>query len=516
MSVPPTTDNPDLPTAEQLQDPIWRVCNLYSIVDKAGNVIPFRPNPAQLRLLNELSLRTLLVKARQLGYSTLFQIIMLDQCIFVPNTHAAVIAQDRDAARKIFDDKIKLAWLHMPAWVHHRLKTTGDNVNELVFANGSSIRVATSTRSATLQYLHVSEFGKISAMYPARAREVMTGSIPAVGPDGFVFIESTAEGKSGKFWELVDGCQKRQRSGIKRTKLDFKLHFVPWFANAEYATANGDTPTEIEDAYFDEIEEQAGTVLTGQQRSWYITTCRTVFACDTQMMRQEYPSIIDEAFEVSTEGCWFTTQMQNLRKANGITSVPYQPGVPVDTAWDIGRKDGTAIWFFQRIGHRFHIIDHYEEWDKDYDHYVKAVLDKPYVYGRHFLPHDAEHVRQADTAANAKSAEQILQGLGLRTTVIVPRTPTKITAIRTARSTLPMCVFDRDRCAAGITHLEMYHKVWSAASAAWTDEPAHDIHSESADAFMQLATGWVPATAAIPSSRFLKHNVQSTNPFARR
>ena len=91
------------PSLEQINDPIWRLSNLYWITDKSGNVVLFQPTEIQLDLLQHLYLRNLILKARQLGFSTLIQLMILDQCIFVPNTHAGVIAQDRDSAGKIFD-----------------------------------------------------------------------------------------------------------------------------------------------------------------------------------------------------------------------------------------------------------------------------------------------------------------------------------------------------------------------------------------------------------------------------
>jgi hypothetical protein len=81
-------------TPQELADPIWRICNLYHIVDKSGQLVQFRPNEIQMDFLTNMGYRNLILKARQMGFSTLIQIAILDQCIFLPNVHAGIIAQD--------------------------------------------------------------------------------------------------------------------------------------------------------------------------------------------------------------------------------------------------------------------------------------------------------------------------------------------------------------------------------------------------------------------------------------
>lgn len=503
-------------TKDQLNDPIWRVCNLYSIINKDGRLCKFRPNPAQMHLLRTLKHRNLILKARQLGFSTLIQILMLDQCIFVPNINAGVIAQDEEAASKIFRDKIKVAWDNMPGWVRDHVHTIGDSVRELSFDNGSCIRVSTSMRSATLQYLHVSEFGKICAKYPEKAREVLTGSIPTLGDNGFCFIESTAEGRDGKFFEMCEEAQRRDVAGLPLSPKDYKFYFFAWHDNAGYTQEFEESRTEADNEYFASIEAQIGKQLTEGQKHWYIGTRRTIFAGDHHMMMQEYPSIPSEAFSQSQEGCYFAPQMLSLRKANRITSVPWIKGYPVDTAWDIGRKDGTAVWMFQKIGLDYRFIRFVEGWEQEYDHYVSEISRHGYVWGTHYLPHDAAHKRQAKNASESKSAQDILTDLGLRNTVIVPQTPQKILSINAARALIPQCYFDKDNCSAGINHLDLYHKTWSRAIGGWTDTPDHDVHSEAADAFQQVAIGY-KEKAQFDKSMFNRSTVGATsNPFVRR
>lgn len=468
------------PDLEQIQDPIWRLSNLYWITDKSGNVVLFQPTEIQLDLLQHLYLRNLILKARQLGFSTLIQLMILDQCIFVPNTHAGVIAQDRDSAGKIFDNKLKFAWDRVPAWIKSYVRNTSDNANELAFSNGSYVRVATSMRSDTLQLLHISEFGKICAKYPHHAKEIITGTLPALGPNAIAIIESTAEGREGKFFEMCEAS----KAVTNAAPTDFRLHFYSWFRNPEYVTEFDEEFSAEDLKYFADTELACNVTLTRQQRNWYKLTLRSVFSGDTHQMHQEYPSTPDEAFERDTEGCWYTTQLAKAYQDNRITDVPWDPRYPVDTWWDLG-GDGTPVVYTQRIGPWTHVIDYQETFASPYTEDVKLMLEKPYQWGTHHLPHDG--INKPKQAHANLSALQQLTGLGLRNIVTVPRIPRVIDGIQAMRSRFHELKIDKTKCAKLIMHLSRYRKTWSTALAEYTDEPVHDVHSHGSDALRQWA-----------------------------
>lgn len=212
---------PALPTNKEelarcLADPEWRLFSgaLYKIMIKGDDgeveaVILFKPNRAQRRFVTRLWHRNIILKARQLGFTTLVSILWLDHALFNANQRCGIIAQDRDAAKVIFRDKVKFAYQNLPPEVRDRFPLEADNADELLFAhNNSSVRVATSMRSGTIHRLHISEFGKICAKYPEKAAEVVTGSIPSVPTNGILVIESTAEGREGEFYELVQRAEE--------------------------------------------------------------------------------------------------------------------------------------------------------------------------------------------------------------------------------------------------------------------------------------------------------------------
>ena len=188
---------------DELGDWRWRLSNLYWIVDESGKQVLFSPNAEQIDLLGNLHNNNLILKARQLGFTTLIDLVGLDQAIFTPDYSAAIIAHGLMEAGKIFRNKVQHPWKRMPEAVRNLNPTVNHSASELVFKNGSSIYVGTSGRSGTLQFLHISEYGKICRRFPDKANEIKTGSLPAVHAGGLTFIESTAEGTGGHFYEMV-------------------------------------------------------------------------------------------------------------------------------------------------------------------------------------------------------------------------------------------------------------------------------------------------------------------------
>ena len=162
----------------------------------------------------------------------------LDACLFTPHTRAGVIAHRLDDAKVIFRDKVRFPYDRLDEGLKAAVPAVQDSADQLTFGNNSSLRVSTSMRSGTLQLLHVSEFGKICAQYPDKAREIVTGALNTVEAGQFVVIESTAEGQEGAFYDLAQKARMRALSGAALTNLDYRFHF-PWWGNPGYALQDG-------------------------------------------------------------------------------------------------------------------------------------------------------------------------------------------------------------------------------------------------------------------------------------
>jgi hypothetical protein len=152
----------------------------YKVQDETGAAIPFRIRPLQEQFLTEAHGFDLLLKARQLGFTTVIQIDFLDDCLFIPNTAAGVIAHNREDAEAFFHNKIRFAYDELPEEFKALVPATQDSTRAMRFGNGSSIRVGTSLRSGTFQRLHISEYGKLCAKFPDKAREVKSGALNTV------------------------------------------------------------------------------------------------------------------------------------------------------------------------------------------------------------------------------------------------------------------------------------------------------------------------------------------------
>jgi hypothetical protein len=467
--------------ARNLRDPRWRLSHLYKITDKAGKEVRFVPNWAQSQLLDDMHNQNLVLKARQLGFSTFITLYALDRCIFEKNYRAGVIAHNLDDAKRIFRDKIKYAYDRLPQEIKEAVPAETDRSGELLFGNNSSISVATSFRSGTLQFLHISEFGKICRKYPDKAKEIVTGALQAVQAGQIVFIESTAEGRGGYFFDYCETARKLKESGKKLTSLDYAFHFFPWHGEPAYSIDPVGVPVNPEfHAYFDDLELRHGIKLKPGQKAWYIKKWEVL----GEDIYQEFPSTPEEAFKASVRGAYFTKQFTEARKEGRICSVPWHRDLLVDTWWDLGINDQTAIWFSQTVGREIHLIDYAEATGEGFQYYKDLLDDKGYRYGQHHAPHDIT-VRELSTGiSRLESARK----LGIAFDVI-PRCAVKLDSIDAARNILHLCWFDEEKCDLGIQRLENYRKQWDERLGTYKREPLHDENSNGSDAFQGLAMG---------------------------
>lgn len=477
-----------------LDDPMWRLSNLYKIVTKGddedddGLVVTFKPNRAQRRLLARLHNRNIILKARQLGFTTLVCILWLDTALFSKQPiRCGIVAQDKEAAESLFRGKVKFAYDRLPEWLKQDMPLTKSTSTELEFGhNKSSIRVAVSMRSGTIHRLLVSEFGKISAKAPDKALEVVTGSIPAVPKSGIAIIESTAEGQDGHFYTMTKRAQALQEQGTRLGVKDWRLHFFAWWMAPEYTLDDDVVFTEADLRYFTEVEGKIGRELSEGQRAWYVSTRRSDFGDEAPLMWQEYPSFPDEAFQVSTEGCYYATQLALARKQGRILPRLPLESAPVNTFWDIGRGDMTTIWFHQKIGPEHRFIRYYEASGEDLIHYVQYMQGLGYVFGKHYLPHEADHKRMGETPDTNRSIKEMLENLMPgQTFEIVPRITARITGIQATRNAFATAWFSQEGCEKGIARLANYRKKWDKTRACWGDDHEHDDNSHGADAFRQ-------------------------------
>ncbi|MEM7209570.1 MAG: PBSX family phage terminase large subunit [Pseudomonadota bacterium] len=188
------------------------------------------------------------------------------------------------------------------------------------------------------------------------------------------------------------------------------------------------------------------------------------------------------------EGAVFKDQIVKARADGRFCRIPIASGIPVNTFWDLGRSDDTAIWFHQKIGPEHRFIDYYSNRLKDIEHYVKAMQDKGYIWGTHYLPHDAGHMRLGVKRSNGEqgSMEDLINDAGLKNTVIVSRCVNKGTDIDYLRREMGSMWFDEERCERGLEALKHYVYKHNEENDVLSVTPLHNWASNGADALMQF------------------------------
>jgi hypothetical protein len=451
------------------------------VQDESGEAVPFRIRPLQEKFLEEQHGFDLLLKARQLGFTTVIQLDYLDDCLFMPNIAAGVIAHNREDAEAFFNNKIRFAYDNLPDEFKAVVPATQDSTRSMQFGNGSSIRVGTSLRSGTFQRLHVSEYGKVCAKFPDKAREIKSGALNTVHVGQKIRIESTAEGHAGHFYELCKKAQDRLKSGSPLTEMDFKFHFYGWYLDDKYRLPSEVYPSREQEEYFERLAAEHGIELTRQQRSWYVKKAEQ----QDEDMKREFPSTPEEAFEASVEGAYFAKQMAKMRSEGRICRIPILD-MPVDTSWDLGVNDSTTITFWQTVGMERRAIDYYENSGEGWAHYAKILSDKGYNYRRHYGPHDIDARMMGLTAETRK---QKAEEAGLRPWEVVGRIAEDIIGIDASRAFLPQVWIDETRCDRLIACLDNYRKEWDDRLGVFKDRARHDEFSHGYKSLETYAVG---------------------------
>lgn len=190
------------------------------------------------------------------------------------------------------------------------------------------------------------------------------------------------------------------------------------------------------------------------------------------------------SFDAALPGAYYGKEINLAEAQQRITGVPYKPGIPVYPVFDFGRgaSNSTAIWFVQLVGREPRIIDYEEGNSGDIEHYGRLLREKPYLYGRLILPHDAAPIRLATGMSYAAQFE----GMGFQT-AILPKTENLTAHITLTRAFIGQCWFDKSKCERGIDALRSYHREWDDAAKVFKPTPKHDWASHGADSFRYAA-----------------------------
>lgn len=202
------------------------------------------------------------------------------------------------------------------------------------------------------------------------------------------------------------------------------------------------------------------------------------------MSPEEYEQEFECSFAAALVGSYYGKEMEKAEQAKRITRVPYDPALPVVTAWDLGMDDSTVIWSVQIYGKEIRVIDYHENSGAGLDYYVAYLKDKGYDYDEHILPHDVS-VRELTTGVTRL---ETLKKMGLKNITVAPKIKIE-DGINASRLLLARCVFDAVACKRGIDALKNYERKWDSKNKIYQQRPFHNWASHGADGFRTLATG---------------------------
>lgn len=480
----------------QLADREYRLDHLYWIKGEDGIAMPFRRNEAQLYYSAREWFRDTILKSRKIGFSTFIGIEMLDKCMFASNTVGGII--DRtidDASSKL--SIVKFAYERMPESLRMANSLVKDNEKELEWSNGSKIVAGTSYRGDTPQMLHISEYGPISAKSPLVAKEIKTGSITSVPKTGKVWVESTAMGTAGEFFELVKGGEQLQASGQALTQLDFRLHFFGWHRKQGNRLPINlvHVPADMRE-YFDVLERKHGIRTDGEQRAWYVKERERLGPDD---MKSEHPSTPDECFYASLEGAYFKTEMNLARRDKRIgLPVPHDPTRPVHTSVDLGLDGNLFLLFMQTDGVRHRFIDAARGEHSGLSDFLRIVKEKTitrgFSLGKHYGPHDLDTRDWSDmSGVTAKTRKEVAAEHGIDF-IVVPKVGDKADSIEAARRMINTSYFCSEYAGDLVECLDNYTKSWNKTTAQWMGVPAKNGFDHGGDCYQNIAMALQPDT----------------------
>jgi len=326
---------------KKLSNKNWRLNHLYKIITKDKRLITLKANKAQADYRKKRTKRDLILKARQLGFTTEKVIEYLDETIFNENTTTAIIAHRREKVQSIFEI-VKLAFKYLPDLLKPRVSY--DNKNELTFPDiNSKIYVTMDTRSETVHNLHISEID-----FMRNPQDILLAALESVPDSGTISIESTANG-IGVLYDLWNDKDS-----------EFKKHFYNWLWDKDYKIKTDKSFEELKREYkilaeeYELIEDAPDRFsMTKEQLAFYIKKIRR----HKRKVVQEYPLTDREAFISSGKNVFLQSTLQ---KHNPIKPIEVRFGneyiwekplkgfyyvIGVDTSEGLG-KDNAVIEVF--------------------------------------------------------------------------------------------------------------------------------------------------------------------------
>ena len=394
-------------------------------------VIPYKPRKHQKEVHNNLKRFNVLVCHRRFGKTVLCINEILKKAMqnTLPRPRYYYLAPTYSMAKRTAWDYLKEYTGVLPNVTYHETELRAD------LPNGARIQLLGCERPDSLRGLYIDGviLDEVAQMPPRLWTEIIR---PALSDrEGWMVAIGTPQGHNA-FFDLYD----------------YANHQEGWYAKTFKSSETGI----ISDLELNEAKHL--------------------------MPDEVYEAEFECSFDSAALGSIYAKGLTKAEEDGRITKVPYETGIKVNTFFDLGMQDKTAIWFVQIKGSAFHIIDYYENSGESLEFYASVLDEKKYLYDTHYLPHDA-NVRELGTGV---SRVETAQSLGMRTS-IVPKLSID-DGINAVRMILSRCWFDHEKCKDGLDALRQYR--WAVSDKGEVkNRPEHSWCSHAADAFRYFAVG---------------------------
>ena len=284
-----------------------------------------------------------------------------------------------------------------------------------------------------------------------------------------------------KSYEGIDVCWAEEADKITRASWKILIPTIRKSGSEIWISFNPD----LEDDYtYQRFVKRADdrmlvAFMNWRDNPWFPDELRADMEADKDEDYDEYLHTWEGHPRQELKGAIYAKQLRRAREEFRITKVPYDRETPVSTFWDLGRRDHTAIWFAQRVGMQWRMLEYYENSFEDIDHYIKECQNKEYIYDTFWLPHDSKSRR----LGQPKSIYRIIRDHGYRPRVVPKLSITE--GINAARLIFNSCWFDDDKCEQGLHRLRHYK--YEVIDGQVSEAPLHDAASDGADAFRYFA-----------------------------
>jgi phage terminase large subunit len=248
---------------------------------------------------------------------------------------------------------------------------------------------------------------------------------------------------------------------------------------------------ETDDTYVRFVKTQppgcVSVEINWRDNPWFPKVLRTEMEHMMATDYDEYLHVWEGKCKQTLDGAIYAEELRAATKGNRITRVPYDEATPVDCFWDLGHADFTSIWFSQWVAKEHRVLDFYQNQFKKLQHYIKVLREKPYAYGRMWLPHDAK----AERLGSDKTIQAQVEMANF-TVEIVPNLSV-VDGIAAGRALFSQSWIDNDNCADGLNCLRRYRYKLNENTGQYSDQPLHDDASHPADAWRYMGIASSPA-----------------------